>query len=444
VTPRKRKQIDPLEQTIELALSPGNFISYAAASSFVDDVQNVANDIVKIIEREPERAALLFETFIAACHEKADEIDDSSGNFGMLVENLFLGWIKSRQAANHAPDETAKILLSWMEDDPYGFCHNLDRQVVKVLDRKGLDALVGQIRAKFESVQSRDEQRFPEYARRKWGGALKSLLAGQRDVEAYIALCEQTEFNAQDCLAIAKIYQNRRRPEDALNWVERGLAIASSDNRRSFGDHELHQIQRALLARIGRPGDARQSAWAEFEEYPSIFTYKELMRYVSDKEKKTWHQKAMQASEKGSLAAQIELWLKKKEIDRLVSRLREATGQELEALSHYTAEPLANKLERSHPDISARVYCALCIRIINAGKSKYYDAALDNIERAKKCYDKAGLNADWQAVVADVRQRHFRKKGFMAGFEDIVSGAPKHVEPPFLEQAKARWLKKRK
>ena len=441
---RNQKKIDPFEQAIEAALSPGNFISYAAASSFVDDVQNVANDIVKIIEREPERAALLFETFIAACHEKADEIDDSSGNFGMLVENLFFDWIKSRQAANHAPDETAKLLLSWMEDDPYGFCHNLDRQVVKVLDKKGLDALVGQIRAKFESVQSRDEQRFPEYARRKWGGALKSLLAGQRAVEAYIALCEQTEFNAQDCLTIAKIYQNRRRPEDALNWVERGLAIASSDNRRSFGDHELHQIQRALLARIGRPGDALQSAWTEFEAYPSLFTYQELIHYVPAKEKKAWHQKAMQVSEKGRLSTQIELWLKKKEIDRLVSRLRKATGQELEDLSHYTAEPLAGKLERSHPDISARLYCALCMRIINAGKSKYYDAALNNIERAKKCYDKAGLNADWQAVVADVRQRHFRKKGFMAGFEDIVSGAPNHVEPPFLEQAKARWLKKRK
>jgi hypothetical protein len=148
--------------------------------------------------------------------------------------------------------KTAKLLLSWMEDDPYGFCHNLDRQVVKVLDKKGLDVLASQIRAKFESVPSRDEQRFPEYARRKWGGALKTLLAGQRDVKAYIALCEQTEFNAQDCLAIAKIYQKRRRPEDALTWVERGLAIASSDNRRSFGDHELHQMQRSLLAGIGR------------------------------------------------------------------------------------------------------------------------------------------------------------------------------------------------
>ncbi len=175
-----------------------------------------------------------------------------------------------------------------------------------------------------------------------------------------------------------------------------------------------------------------------------MFTYKELMRYVPAKEKKAWHQKAMEASEKGDLSSQIELWLKKKEIDRLVSRLRRATDRSWKISATTRTEPLARKLERSHPDISARVYRALCMRIINAGKSKYYDAALDNIEHAKKCYDKAGLNADWQAVVADVRQRHFRKKGFMAGFEDIVSGAPKHVEPPFLERAKARWLKKRK
>jgi uncharacterized Zn finger protein len=442
VSRRRQKKIDPLEQAIEAALSPGTFISYAEAWSFVNNAQNVVSEIEEIITREPERAALLFETFIAACHEKAEEIDDSSGNFGMLVEDLFLDWIKSRQAANHAADETAKLLLYWMEDDPYGFCHNLERQIVKVLNKKGLDALVGQIRVKFESVPSRDEQRFSEYPRRKWGDALKTLLAGQRDVEAYIALCEQTEFNAQDCLAIAKIYRNRRRPEDALAWVERGLTIASSVNRRSFGDHELHQMKRALLAGSGRQRDALQSAWAEFETLPSIFTHKELMRYVPEKEKEAWHQKAMQASEKGSLTNQIELWLKKKEIDRLVSRLRKATCHELENLSHYTAEPLAAKLKRSHPDIAARVYCALCMRIINAGKSKYYDAALDNIKRAKKCYDKAGLNADWQEVVAEVRQKHLRKKGFMVGFEDIVSEAPKHVDPPFLEQAKAHWLKK--
>jgi hypothetical protein len=32
----------------------------------------------------------------------------------------------------------------------------------------------------------------------------------------------------------------------------------------------------------------------------------------------------------------------------------------------------------------------------------------------------------------------------MAGFEDIVAGAPKQVEPSFLERAKARWPRKLK
>ncbi|WP_155325356.1 hypothetical protein [Desulfosarcina ovata] len=241
------KNIDPIEKTIEAVLSPGNFISYNTAWSFVHNVQDVANGIGEIIQNEPKRAARLYELFIAACHEKADEIDDSSGNFGMMVGDLFCSWIK-----------------------------------------------------------------------------------------------------------------------------------------------------------------------------------------------------AMKASDKGDLASQIELWLEKKEIDRLVSRLRRATDKELEDLSHYCTEPLVQKLERSHPYISARVYRALCMRIVIAGKSKYYDAALDHVERAKKCYVKAGRDADWLVVVADVRNRHFRKKAFMSGFEDIVAGTSRYVEPPFMERAKTRWPKRLK
>jgi hypothetical protein len=444
VSPGKRKQTDPIEQSIEAALSPGSFISYKAAWSFMGDVQGVADDIGKIIKKEPQRAAHLFETFIAACHEKAEEIDDSSGYFGMLVHDLFRGWIKARQAANDDPEETAKWLLSWLEEDPYGFCHDLDREIVKVLNKKGRDAFIQQIRSKFESSLSQNdkEKRFPGYARRKWGGVLKTLLAGQRNPEAYIALCEQTELGAKDCKTIAEMYRSRRRPEDALSWVERGLEIARLGKRNSYEEHELRDLKRALLAELGRTGDALQSAWSEFQSYPSTFTYKELMRYVPAKEKTAWRRRAMEASEKGDLSSQIELWIEIRESDKLLSRLRRATDKELEDLSHYRTGPLARKLERPHPAISARLYRALCMRIVNAGKSKYYDAALDNIDHAKRCYAKAGLDADWQAVVADVRKRHFRKKGFMVGFENIVAGAPKLVDSPFLERAKARWPRK--
>lgn len=441
MSPAKRKQIDPIEKAIEAALSPGRFISYNAARSFVEDVQGVVNHIGAIIRKDPARAARLYETFIAACHEKADEIDDSSGTFGMLVEELFQGWIEARQDASFDPDETAISLISWMEDDPYGFCHDLERGVVKILDKKGLAAFIRQIRAKFESAPAQEGggKRFSGYERRRWGKVLKTLLATRRTVDAYIALCDQTGLEAKDCIAIAKIYKSLRRFEDALAWVERGLKIARADSRTSYQEHELVELQRVMLARVGQTEDALQSAWSEFEAHPCTFTYKELMRYVPNKEKKSWRQKAIAAAEKGDLSSLVELWLENKEYDRLVSRLLRTTDEELEDLSHYRTEPLARKLERSHPDVSARVYRALCMRIVDAGKSTYYDAALEHIEHAKKCYLQAGLNADWQAVVADVRKRHFRKKGFMAGFEDIVLGAPKQVEPSFLDRAKARW-----
>jgi hypothetical protein len=82
------------------------------------------------------------------------------------------------------------------------------------------------------------------------------------------------------------------------------------------------------------------------------------------------------------------------------------------------------------------------MRIVNAGKSKYYGAALDNLERAKKCHEKAGMGGDWEALVIDVRERHHRKRVFMAGFEGITSGIKRAPEPTFLERARKRWPKR--
>jgi hypothetical protein len=443
VSPKKTKQSDPLEQAIEAVLSLGDFISYNAAWPFVEDIQGVANDIEKIIDGEPERAARLFETFIAACHEKAEEIDDSSGNFGMLVDDLFRGWIKARQAANTDPDETAKLLLAWMEDDPYGFCHDLDREAVKVLDKKGLESFARQIRTRFDAALTKDDKddRVPGYEKQRWGGALKNVLAAQNKIDAYVALSKETELGADDCKIVAEMYCSRKKFEDAFSWVERGLEIAGSGGRSSTSDYDLRGMKRELLAKLGRAGDALESAWSEFKQHPSTFSYKELMQYVPTEEKKAWHEKAMEASEKGDLHSLIELWLEQREIEQLATRLRITEDKELEDLSHYCTEPLARKIEHSHPDIAARVYKSLCLRIVNAGKSKYYDAALDNIEHAKKCYIRAGLDADWKTVVEEIREQHFRKKGFMAAFEEIVSDAPKKVEPTFLERAKQRWPK---
>ncbi len=163
------------------------------------------------------------------------------------------------------------------------------------------------------------------------------------------------------------------------------------------------------------------------------------MRFVPKAERVAWHAKAMDAAERADLGALIGLWLETREIERLVRRLRAATDAEIEELSHYQTEPAARRLGRSHPDVAARVYRALGMRILAAKKSKYYNAALPHFENARRCYERSGLLREWAALVADVRGAHHRKAGFMADFERLATGHTPSEAPSFLERARSRW-----
>ncbi len=73
---RRARPADPLEGEIDAALDPGHFLSDRAWLSFVSDNEEMEHEIAKLIGAEPARAVALYETFLAGCHEKADEIDD--------------------------------------------------------------------------------------------------------------------------------------------------------------------------------------------------------------------------------------------------------------------------------------------------------------------------------------------------------------------------------
>ena len=101
MTRKRRHQGDPIEHEIELALNPGAFIPYGASFSFVSELDEVAAKIAKLISSDPARAITLYETFLAACYLKIEELDDSSGSFGQFVDELYCGWIKARQRRIH-------------------------------------------------------------------------------------------------------------------------------------------------------------------------------------------------------------------------------------------------------------------------------------------------------------------------------------------------------
>jgi len=406
-TPRRRH--DPIHGLIEAALQPGRLISYGEGFGFVSILGGVADRIRELLSTDPARAVELCEVFLAGCNEKAEEIDDSDGYLGTFAQELVCQWIRARQAANAGPDETVGKLLAWMDDDPYGFCSGVERNAATAFDRKGLQAFERQARARFDAAGGR-----------VWADVLRAIYSAQRDVDRYVGLCRKTELTTGDCETIAGLLQARRKFADALVWVEHGLELEQRD-RFPMAGGRIADMKRHLLKKLGRGDEALNSAWVDFQAHPNSSSYDELMHYAPKAERAAWRERAMEAAEGGDLSSLIELWLAAKETGRLVERLRSASNRELEGISHYTTEPAAKRLATAYPEVAAKVFRALGMRIVNANKSRYYGAALANFQEAKRCYVQAGLRCEWDALVLEVRHTHRRKYSFMPGFERLAA-----------------------
>jgi hypothetical protein len=63
-----------------------------------------------------------------------------------------------------------------MDDDPYGFCNDLEREAVKAFDEAGLDCLRAGGPGNVLTRAARDPD---NYLRQHWGGALRAILAQQ-------------------------------------------------------------------------------------------------------------------------------------------------------------------------------------------------------------------------------------------------------------------------
>jgi Family of unknown function (DUF6880) len=414
---------DPVEVAMEEVLRPGRYISDHASFSVVNELESVA---ARIAGADAERAVGLYETFIAACYEKADEVDDSSGYFGTFGGSLFSRWVSARQAVSADPADTVARLLTWMANDQYGFWSHVEDDIASALDEAGRAACAGRI----ERLLGTGTE--PAFTRRQLDKLLRAVYIAQRDADAYIALAERSGLSARDCLAMATILAAKDDPAAALTWTERGLGIESS--------YDLRAKHRELLTALGRRDEAVQNEWSHFTQVPTIYSYQTLMELVPEAERATWHHKAIEAAGQSdaSLSVLLPLLVETKEVARLARAIDRCADDHL---SHagYRAVEAAEALDESHPEQAARLWRALGLGIVRAGKSKQYGAAVEYFGRAKRCFTAAGLPDCWDQLVDQVRTNHYRKAGFIREFEKVAAGMTPEREPTFLEKARARW-----
>ncbi|HXV62725.1 MAG TPA: hypothetical protein VEK15_18645 [Vicinamibacteria bacterium] len=428
---------------MEPALRPGRFVRQGDTFAFVKGLERLAARIDPLVSSEPEQAANLYEALLAGCYAKTEEIDDSSGSFGVFMQRLCCRWVIARQSGGRSPEETARILVRWIDTDEFGYTSDLDHDVVGVLDERGLAAFVRLSRARFGEASKEAGRRVGKIggdaSYRKWAGVLRACYQAQKDAFSYIRLCKETGAQGKDCLAIANMFEVHGDTGQALRWVQRGLQIELMSSRPDVSVYDLKDRERSLLMALGHPEEALARAWRDFEVRPHWFTYGELMRYVPDAQRRDWHERAMGRARQGDLTSSVELYLETRETERLIDHVTGVTEDALREVRPKVLRKAADRLQRDHAGVAARLYAALAMRIVGERNSKYYPQALSHLERAKLCYERAGLSRGWVALVEEVRSRHYRKSSFMPDFERIVKKVPSR-DTAFRPRAKRRGM----
>lgn len=432
---------------IERKLRLGQFIRYGGMFDFVAGLEAVEKKLASLVsDGEADRAVELYEAFLAGCYEKGDECDDSGGNLGMFWDDLFCGWVKARQAAGRPSSETVQQILKWKESDDYGFCYDIEKDVAEILAPEAYEALVAHYREKVAAglagLQGQKPSAIFEYdsSIRLPAMSLKDIYRARGDVASYASLCERIGLSPKDCEHLANFEKAKRHWKQALEWIEKGLALAATRNWHNEAAFSLSHMKPEVLSHLGRKEDALVQTWSNFERSPTGFGYEEFMRYVPKAERKMWHERAMEAADAADLGEFMDICVKTEEWTRLADRVHAATHEKLAAVSHCHSEAAGGKLATRDAVAAAKLYRAMGCRILNAKKSKYYGSALANFATARDLYRKAGLETEWASLVKAVRAEHFRKCGFMPGFERIAAGESADG-PSFAERTKARWAR---
>ena len=434
-----KKKSDPLVNTIECALNLGEYISYKYAYDFIHELEDAKECVDDLVKENPERAVYLYEVFLHGCTEKIEEMDDSGGNMGMFFEDLFCSWVVARQNSKCSPEETLELINKWQEHDDYGLCYGVEKNFVKIFDKKTLDLFEKITLSEIdEALASVDKDSAYPYSLRSRIELVKLVYTQKCDFKSYIEFAQKIGVNPKDCEEVAKIFHKKKKYSEAMEWVEKGIKLSSKKEHCSFSKYELVDLKKELLSKLGNKDEALNLAWQDFKKHPCDFSYRDLMKYVSAKDKQSWHEKVISLIKDGPIKSVFEICVETKEYDVLVDRILKCKHKTLEDLSHYNTEKAAEMLMKKYPEAAVKVYRALGVRIVNSKKSKYYHVAWEHFEKTKDLYRKIGQEKEWNKLAESIIREHSRKSSFIGGFKDVVSDAKKK-KLSFAERASKRW-----
>lgn len=416
------------KQALDEALATGGFVPYREAHDHVSGVEEVIDRLGELLQSgQAESVVDLAEYGLAAVEEGLEEVDDSDGLMGGLLDRLQELHLAACRTARPDPVALAERLFELEMESEYGAFHHGVAVYADVLGEAGRAAyrrLAETAWAKVPALGPGDQDPNRQGGRYRITSIMEAIAHADGDLEALVAVKCRDLSLPHAFLEIAELYQEAGNPGRALEWAERGW--------RAFADQRPDERLRAFIAdayqRQGRRDEAMALVWAAFVGSPWLETYRQLERHGKRaRQWPAWRERALSLirerladgtteppgrpawtrSPARDHSLLVEIFLHEGDPDR-------AWDEALTAgCSSSLWLALAKGREQSHPADAVRVYkghVALLLR--NTGDGVYREA-VGFLDKIRTLLARSGEDAEFRVFLTEVRVTHRRKRNLL-------------------------------
>jgi uncharacterized Zn finger protein len=277
----KGLDLSSYRKSIDRATRTGGFIDYYGAGSFAEGVREAIEPIRELLADMPSQAAAvvdLTEHALVRVEDAMEQADDSNGEIGRLLTELQELHLAACRVAKPEPGELASRLFEWEMNDHWDVFYHAAETYADLLGSAGVAAyrrLADAEWKKLPALKPGDREGY-DGPRFRLTSIMEALARTRGDVDALADIKAKDLSSAYHYLGIAELYREAKRPNEALDWAERGLKAFPET-----GDMRLLEFIADEYHRRKRPDEALALIWRPFEtNHPALADYQRLKKHA--------------------------------------------------------------------------------------------------------------------------------------------------------------------
>lgn len=389
---------------LERAIDIPDFVDYGGAYGCFLHVGEALDEVGRLVGAGFADAAItLAEYALELLESSAERVDDSDGGLSEAIARAEEIHLAACEAGSPDPVELAERLVERAVSSDYEVFLDVLPAYEDVLGAAGL--------ARYRELVERAWRKLPPKKPNDYGARrfvithlMENLAESSGGADGLVEVLARDVTSSYDVLRIAERLCADDRDDEALTWLERGLADFEPDFR-------LRDLAAEIHVRAGRLDRAGEMLWANFTERPSLETFRAL-RDGTTGDFPRWRERALaflaglppvRGSWSSGRSTLVEILLADDD--------HEAAWQA--AVDGGCSDGLWLRLARvraaSHPADAIPILLRAADRAIEVRNRDSYQAAVRLLTEAKALFARCDRDDDFRAHMTALRDAHRTK-----------------------------------